>query len=118
MRLKIYSYEHCGTCKKALKFLDAHRIPYETLPIREHPPSKAELKRMLGYMGGDVRKLFNTSGGDYKALGLGQKLGSMTQADALKLLASNGNLVKRPFVLGDDVGAVGFREDLWKELFL
>ncbi len=113
--LKIYSYKNCGTCKKALKFLTAHSVDHTNLPIRETPPSKAELKRMLRFVDGDIRKLFNTSGTDYRQLGLSDKLPGMSTADAIELLASNGNLIKRPFALTKDRGIVGFNEDRWKE---
>lgn len=115
MTLKIYEYKNCGTCKNALKLLDARQIPYEKIPIREKPPSKSELQRMLGYVG-DLRKLFNTSGQDYKALRLKDKLPQMTEEEALTLLASNGNLVKRPFVLTEKSGWVGFRDEDWRKL--
>lgn len=68
---------------------------------------------MLAGQNGQLRKLFNTSGTDYKALGLSAKLPAMTEADALKLLAENGNLVKRPFAIGEKVNLVGFDEDVW-----
>ena len=110
MSLKIYTYAKCGTCRKALKFLDAEGIAYKNIPIRETPPSKAELKKMLGYLDGELRKLFNTSGGDYKAMNLKESLPQMSEKEALALLAENGNLVKRPFVLGEGVGTVGFDE--------
>lgn len=87
----------------------------EILPIRETPPKKAELKTMLKYVGNESKKLFNTSGGDYKELGLKDKLNSMSLEDQLDLLSKNGNLVKRPFVLGDSFGFVGFKEEEWKK---
>lgn len=112
--LKVYEYKNCGTCKNALKFLDAHKIPYQKIAIRDTPPTKAELKRMLGYVAGDIKKLFNTSGLDYKAQNIKDKLPKLTENQALDLLASNGNLIKRPFVLGDQMGCVGFKEEIWK----
>ncbi len=118
MSLKVYAYKNCGTCKKALRFLDEHGVAYNEVPIREQPPSKAELKRMLTYVDGALRKLFNTSGADYKTLGLKDKLGDLSESQAIDLLASNGNLVRRPFVLGSGTGTVGFEEAVWKRLFL
>lgn len=115
MTIKIYEYKGCGTCRKALKYLDGKKVSYEAIPIREKPPTKAELKRMLSYYEGNSKKLFNTSGGDYKALGLKDKLDSMSIEKQIELLSSNGNLVKRPFVLGKDFGLVGFKEDEWKD---
>lgn len=72
---------------------------------------------MLGHLGGDVRKLFNTSGVVYREMGLGAKLGSMSESEALKLLSTHGKLVKRPFVLGAGVGLVGFRAEEWRKKF-
>jgi len=109
--IKVYSYSGCGTCRKALKWLDARGKKYELLAIRQTPPSKAELERMLEFY--ELRRLFNTSGRDYKELGLSAKLPSMSRAQALDLLSKNGNLVKRPFVLAERGGLVGFDEAAW-----
>ena len=117
MPIKVYAYKNCGTCQKAVKWLGANGVVFKEVAIRETPPTVSELKKMLKAMGGDVRKLFNTSGMDYKALNMKEKLPGMTAAEALALLASNGNLVKRPFVLGDGVATVGFKEEVWAELF-
>ena len=116
MTLKIYEYKNCGTCKNALKFLDARKIAYEKMAIRETPPTKAELKKMLGYLG-DIKKLFNTSGGDYKELGMKDKIPKMSEGEIIDLLSKRGNLVKRPFVLATNGGWVGFKEDEWKKRF-
>lgn len=114
---KIYTYKNCGTCRKAMKYLAGKGIEAEQLPIREKPPTKGELRKMLKLCGGDLKRLFNTSGGDYKALNLKDKLGSMSQDDAINLLAATGNLVKRPFVLIGTGGTVGFKENEWDTLF-
>jgi Spx/MgsR family transcriptional regulator len=116
MKLKVYAYEKCGTCRKALKFLDARGVAYTTVPIREQPPTKTELRQMLLLYGGDIRRLFNTAGADYKALNLKEKLAKMSADEAIDLLSRNGNLVKRPFVLSDDRGLIGFKEEEWKKL--
>jgi arsenate reductase len=113
--LKAYIYSKCDTCRKAVKFLRENGIAFEEIPIRETPPSIDELRAMLTSQGGQLRKLFNTSGADYKALGLSTVLPNMTSDDALQLLASNGNLVKRPFAVGDGVHLVGFDESKWCE---
>lgn len=111
--MRIYTYKNCGSCKKATKWLDAEGIAYEELPIRDTPPSVVELREMLTHQNGELRKLFNTAGGDYRELNLKEALPGMSESEAIKLLASRGNLVKRPFVLGDGFGLVGFKEDVW-----
>jgi arsenate reductase-like glutaredoxin family protein len=86
------------------------------IAIRETPPSLAELTAMLDAYG-SIRRLFNASGADYQALGLSKKLPRMSEAESLRLLASNGNLVKRPFVNGDGVHLVGFNQAEWQAAF-
>ena len=109
----VYTYAKCSTCRKAVKWLEANGIAFAEKAIRETPPTKAELKRMLALQNGELKKLFNTSGGDYRELQLGPKLATMPTAEAIDLLNGNGNLVKRPFLLTDSVGLVGFKEDVW-----
>ena len=112
--LRVYVYAGCDTCRKALRFLQDAGVPHEVVPIREKPPTLVELKRVLKATGGEVRRLFNTSGQDYRAMGLGVRLPELTVDQALALLAVNGNLVKRPFVVTSDGGWVGFKADEWK----
>jgi len=116
MALRVYEYEKCSTCRQALKFLDARKTAYQRVAIVETPPTMAELKAMLGFVG-DLKRLFNTSGVVYRELGLGEKLKTMSEAESLSLLAKNGKLVKRPFVLLKDRGLVGFKLDEWKAAF-
>ena len=116
MSLKVYAYEKCGTCRKAIKYLEARNIPHTQIPIRERPPTRAELKRVLAAYDGDIRRLFNTSGLEYRRLKLRDKLPKMTEGEAIALLAGNGNLVKRPFVLSGSGGRAGFDEGEWKDL--
>ena len=116
MTVRVYEYEKCSTCRQALKFLDARKADYRRVPIVEQPPTLAELKTMLAFVG-DLRRLFNTSGVVYREMWLGDKLKTMSQADALALLAKHGKLVKRPFVLLPDRGLLGFKEDEWKTAF-
>ncbi|MCL4692764.1 MAG: arsenate reductase family protein [Candidatus Hydrogenedentes bacterium] len=118
MKLKVYVYKNCDTCRKALKFLDKHGIAHEAIPIRETPPSQEELRRMLQVQSGNLRSLFNTSGGDYKTLGMKDRLPSISDEEAIALLASNGNLVKRPFVISKDFALIGFNEETWKTTLL
>ncbi len=122
MSTKIYEFKNCDTCRKALKYLDAKKISYESFPIVGQPPSLNELKKMLGYIkeaGGTFKNLFNTSGVQYRELNISEKIKSgMTEAEALQLLSKNGKLIKRPFLLTDNTGVVGFKEDIWKKLKL
>lgn len=116
MKLRVYQYSNCGTCRKALKLLSARGIDFVAVPIRETPPTKGELRQMLDLYGGNVKKLFNTSSKDYQALNLSQRLRTLDEDAAIELLSSHGNLVKRPFVLSKKGGAVGFDEDEWDRL--
>jgi arsenate reductase len=118
VKLRVWAYSGCDTCRKALRFLAEHAIAHEVLPIREQPPGVAELRAMLGHVGGDLRRLFNTSGGDYKALKMKDRLPAMSVNEALALLAQHGNLVKRPFALGADHGTTGFKPEEWTRLFV
>ena len=117
MRVKIYEYAKCSTCRKALKFLDAKKVSYEKVAIVDTPPSKAELNAMLKHVGGNLKRLFNTSGEVYRELGVSEKLKTMTPEQAIDLLSKHGKLVKRPFVLAGDKGLVGFDETEWKRIF-
>lgn len=114
--LSVYAYKGCDTCRKALKWLNERGIAHEVKAIRETPPTVAELKSAVAAFGGDLRPLFNTSGGDYRELGLKDKLPSMTADEAVALLSKNGNLVKRPFLVGDGPPLVGFRSDEWERV--
>lgn len=118
--LKVYEYAKCSTCVKALKFLDGKKVRYEKLPIVDKAPTQKELKEMLAALkekGGSIKNLFNTSGVMYKEMKMSEKLPTLSEAEALKLLSENGKLVKRPFVIGDDTYLVGFKEDEWKKAF-
>jgi arsenate reductase len=116
--LKIYTYANCDTCRKAVKWLRAHDLAFDERPIRETPPTAAELRTMLAAHRGERRRLFNTSGKDYREQKLGEKLPAMSEAAALGLLAGNGNLVKRPFLLGARVALTGFDEPAWSVALL
>src|SRR3989442_938892 len=108
--LKIYTLANCETCRKAVKWLRAHKVAFEERAIRETPPTAAELRAALAAYDGEMRKLFNTAGRDYREQRVGEKLPGMSGAAALALLAGNGNLVKRPFLTGNGIGLVGFYE--------
>lgn len=112
--LTVYTYANCDTCRRAVKWLRAAGVDFVEKPIRETPPTLAELRAMLAAHGGELRRLFNTSGRDYREQKLGEKLPSLAPEAALKLLAGNGNLVKRPFALRSGVALVGFDPATWK----
>lgn len=118
--VKVYEYGACSTCKKALKFLDSKKVKYSKIPIVDTPPSIKELKKMLSYLeneGESFKKLFNTSGVQYRELGISQKIkDGMDKEEALNLLAKNGKLIKRPFILTSKGGTVGFKEEVLKKL--
>lgn len=114
---KIYVYAKCSTCRNALQWLKQHSIPHEIHPIRETPPNKSELQRALDQHDGQLRRIFNTSGMDYRAMGLKDRLPGMSKDEALELLHGNGNLVKRPLLLGKDFVLVGFKQKFWAEAF-
>lgn len=117
--LVVYTYANCDTCRRAVKWLRANDVAFVEKPIRETPPTPAELREMLKHLGGAgaLKKLFNASGSDYRAQKLGEKLPSLSEAEAIALLAGNGNLVKRPFALGAKTGLVGFDEAAWTAAF-
>jgi arsenate reductase len=120
MKIKIYEYAGCSTCRKALKYLDARKKKYERVPIVEQPPTVSELKAMLAHLEGDgktFKNLFNTSGEQYRALKIGDRIkAGMTEQEAIALLSKNGKLVKRPFLLTPKGGTTGFQAERWDEL--
>lgn len=111
--LTVYAYAKCSTCRDAARWLRAHGIEFTEKPIYEQPPTADELRRMLAFQNGNLRRLFNTSGIQYRERGLAATLPALTEAEALALLGSDGRLVKRPFVLGERVGLLGFDPDEW-----
>ena len=116
MSVRVYEYSKCSTCRQALKFLEARKVPFTAVPIVEQPPTVAELKTMLGFTG-ELKRLFNTSGVQYRELGIAEKLKTMSDGEALALLSKNGKLIKRPFVLLKDRGLLGFKKDEWSAAF-
>lgn len=120
MAIKVYEYSGCSTCKQALKYLDTKNVKYEKIAIVDQPPSLAELKQMLIYLetsGGGLKNLFNASGVQYRELKIADKLqAGMTTSGALKLLSQNGKLIKRPFLLTQKSGTVGFKPETWAKL--
>lgn len=108
-------YPKCTTCQRAKKFLDARGAAYEDRHIKEDNPGAEELRDWRRTSGLPLKKFFNTSGLQYKALGLKDKLPEMTEEEQLALLASDGMLVKRPILVGDGFVLVGFKEHEWAE---
>ena len=111
--LKFICYPKCTTCQKAQKWLDDSKIEYEFRDIKLDKPSLAELSEWCKESGLSLKKFFNTSGLLYKSLDLKNKLPSMSEDEMLKLLASDGMLVKRPLVIGDGFVLVGFKDAEW-----
>jgi arsenate reductase len=108
-------YPKCTTCQKARKWLDGHGAKYAIRDIKENNPTYDELKAWLAASGLPIKRFFNTRGLLYKSLELKDKLPSMTKDECLKLLATDGMLVKRPLLVGDDFVLVGFKEQEWEE---
>lgn len=108
-------YPPCSTCKKAKVWLDEHGIEYTARNIKEENPTFEELKEWHARSGLPLKKFFNTSGLIYKSMGLKDKLPGMTEEEQLKLLASDGMLVKRPLLILEDKILAGFREKEWMD---
>jgi arsenate reductase len=115
--LTVYTLAQCSTCRDATRWLREHGIEFREKAIRETPPTAAELRVMLAAQGGKPGPLFNRSGMEYRALGLAAKLPDLSTAEALELLAGNGRLVKRPFVIGRGVSLLGFNAARWAAAF-
>ena len=111
-------YRKCSTCLKALKWLEEHQVDFEERPIVEQNPSYEELKAWYEKSGLPLKKFFNTSGLLYKDMKLKDKLPTMSEEEQLQLLATNGMLVKRPLVVGEDYVLTGFKENEWNEKML
>lgn len=112
--LKLYAYAGCDSCRRAARWLRDAGHAFTEAPIRETPPTPAELRTVLAALDGDLRRLCNTSGRDYRALGLSARLPTLSPDEALALLASNGNLIKRPVLLGPGVALAGFQPEAWR----
>jgi arsenate reductase (glutaredoxin) len=112
----IYVYGKCSTCKATLLFLREHDVAFTEKEISKEPPSIAELQQMLSYHNGNLKKLFNTSGLLYKEMQLKEKFQDLNVNTAFTLLNQYGMLVKRPFLLGDGFGLLGFKETEWSKI--
>ena len=115
--MKRYLYEKCETCRKANRWLDEKKLQYTKIPIREKPPSKKELSSMLLHHEGNIKKLFNTSSKDYRDPSVKAKLPLMSEEEVMDLLSRQGNLIKRPFLISDEVHLQGFKPDVWEATF-
>jgi arsenate reductase len=116
MMLKFICYPKCTTCQKAKKWLEDNKIEYELRDIKAENPTLEELTAWYKQSGLPLKKFFNTSGLLYKSMELKDKLPTMSEEDQLKLLATDGMLVKRPLVIGEDFALVGFKESEWNEI--
>ena len=110
--IRFYHYNKCGTCRKAKKFLDQRKIVYKEIDITLNPPPKTVLKKAIAAYG--MKKLFNTSGMEYKEKKIKDKIGSMTETQALDMLCKSGRLVKRPIVVDSSRVTVGFNQEEFK----
>jgi len=108
-------YPKCSTCQKAKKWLETNQIAFTDRHIVEERPTEEELKDWIKKSGYPVKRFFNTSGMKYRELGLKEKLNTMSEAEQIALLATDGMLVKRPLVIGEKI-LVGFREREWTEV--
>ena len=115
--MKYICYPKCSTCKKAQAWLEAKGLTYELRDIKEDKPSREELVEWYRKSGLPLKRFFNTSGLQYKALGLKDKLPTMSEEEQLDLLSTDGMLVKRPIAVGEDFVLVGFKEAEWIEVF-
>lgn len=109
-------YPPCTTCQKAKKWLDSHGLSYTDRHIKNEDPTYEELKEWYGRSGLPLKRFFNTSGLLYKSMGLKDRLPGMTEEEQLRLLASDGMLVKRPIIVKEDLILTGFKEAEWEKL--
>lgn len=111
----VYYYPSCGTCKKAIKWLEANEVEVTLKHIVEDTPTKEILKEAYDKSGLTINKFFNTSGKKYRELNMKERQKEMSEEEILTLLASEGMLIKRPILIGRDFALVGFKEDQWDE---
>ena len=116
--LKVYCYSRCTTCKKALKWLEDHGIEYEATDIRKDHPDESTLRTYYEKSGLPLKRFWNTSGIPYREMELSRKLPGMSEEEQLALLATDGMLVKRPLLIGEDFVLTGFKENEWTEKLL
>ncbi len=115
--IKFICYPKCTTCQKAKAWLEENKLQYDLRDIKENNPSFDEIKEWHKKSGLPLKRFFNTSGLLYKSLNLKEKLPTMTEEEQYQLLSTDGMLVKRPLVIGDDFVLAGFKEKEWLEKF-
>jgi len=115
MKLTAVCYPRCGTCQKAVKWLEGRGVEYQYRDIKSENPGREELAAWHRLSGLPLKKFFNTSGLLYKSMGLKDKLPTMSEEEMLELLAGDGMLVKRPILVGEGFVLVGFKENEWAE---
>lgn len=113
--MKLIEYPKCSTCKKARDWLTNNNIPFISQNIKEHPPTKEELKQYLNLTTKPINKFFNTSGLKYKELNLKDKIYFLSEEEKLDLLSQDGMLIKRPLLVGNDFIIIGFKEKEYEE---
>jgi len=113
--VKVYCYSKCTTCRKALKWLEDHKIGYTSVDIKEDHPDEKTLRQIHKKSGLPLKKFFNTSGQLYREMELSKKLPDMSEDEMFQLLASDGMLVKRPLLITEDRAIPGFKEEDWRK---
>ncbi|MGE6257524.1 arsenate reductase family protein [Heyndrickxia sporothermodurans] len=118
MALTFYWYPKCGTCRKAKKWLEMHKVSFEAIHISDNPPTRQQLEELYQKSGLELKKFFNTNGQKYRELGLKDRIKSASEDELLELLASDGMLIKRPILTDGNHVTVGFNEEQYEETWL
>ena len=116
--MKVYCYARCTTCKKALKWLDEHGIEHTVIDIKSDHPDEEALRNYYKTSGLPLKRFWNTSGIPYREMGLSRKLPDMSEDEQIAFLSTDGMLVKRPLLVGEDFVLTGFKEEEWAEKLL
>ena len=116
--IKVYCYDRCSTCKKAVDWLNAYKIEFEKIDIKGDHPDEKTLRALHAKSGLELKRFFNTSGILYREMELSKKLPSMSDDEKFQLLSTDGMLVKRPLLVTDETVCTGFREEEWKNALL
>lgn len=117
IKVKFINYPRCSTCVRAKKWLESNDIEFEDRDIVVNNPTEKEIKEYLKKSGKEIKKFFNTSGILYREMNLKDKLATMSEDEMIKLLATNGKLVKRPLIVAEKDVLIGFKEEEWKDFF-